>query len=122
MLTMSSMLAIDDPLREMLGDMSLFNFLCGEDNITGDIDYKHILKRLCNKLLRLKCMTLDSVTLTVRLIKLELMKAGIKDESAINAFLSPKDKQDVNLMYDLLTSIATLPPPSSDDNAGQQNT
>lgn len=116
------MLAIDDPLREMLGDMSLFNFLCGEDNITGDIDYKHILKRLCNTLLRLKCMTLDSVTLTVRLIKLELMKAGIKDESAINAFLSPKDKQDVNLMYDLLTSIATLPPPSSDDNAGQQNT
>ena len=65
-------------------------------------------------------MTLDGVVLTPQLLKRHLLKQGLKDERGINALLSPKDKQDVKLMYDLLSSIATLPPPSQDDSPSEQ--
>lgn len=107
-------------LHEKLGDMVLFNYLCGDEEITGDIDYKHILNRLHNTLLWLKCMTLDGVVLTPQVIKAHLLKAGIKDKYATNFLLSPADKQDVKLMYDLLTSIAMLPPCTPDDPVGEQ--
>ena len=101
LLTLVSEVMPDSPLREKLGIMSLFNYLCGEDDLTGDIDYKHILKRLQNTLLQLKCMTLDGVVLTPQLIKAHL-NASTLDKRGINALSSPKDKQDVKLMYDLL--------------------
>ena len=69
MLTLIHELERDSDLRNQLGDLALFNFLCGIDNETADIDYKHILKRLRNTLLRLKCMTLDGVVLTPQLLK-----------------------------------------------------
>ena len=65
-------------------------------------------------------MTLNGVVLTPQLLKRHLLKQGLKDERGINALLSPKDKQDVKLMYDLLSSIATLPPPSQDDSPTEQ--
>jgi hypothetical protein len=105
-------------LQNQLGDLALFNFLCGIDDETADIDYKHILKRLRNTPLWLKCMTLNGVVLTPQLLKRHLLKHGLKDERGINALLSPKDKQDVKLMYNL--SIATLPPPSQQDSPGEQ--
>jgi len=51
LLTLISEVMPNSPLHEKLGIMSLFNYLCGEDDLTGDIDYKHILKRLRNTLL-----------------------------------------------------------------------
>ena len=48
------------------------------------------------------------------------MKQGLKDERGVNALLSPKDKQDVKLMYDLLSSIATLPPALDTDSPSKQ--
>ena len=80
LLTLISEVMPDSPLHEKLGIMSLFNYLCGEDDLTGDIDYKHILKRLRNTLLRLKCMTLDGVVLTPQLIKAHLLNASMLDE------------------------------------------
>jgi hypothetical protein len=65
-------------------------------------------------------MTLDGIVLTPQLIKSHLLKAGLKDEHRINAFLSLEDKQDVKLMYDLITSIATLPPATALDTPGEQ--
>ena len=65
-------------------------------------------------------MTLDGVVLTPQLLKRHLLKQGIKDERGINALLSPKDKQDVKLMYDLLSSIATLPPALPSDSLSEQ--
>jgi hypothetical protein len=109
LLTLKSDLPLNSTLQLQLADMVLFNYLCGEDNITADIDYKNILRRLQNTLLHLKCMTLNGIVLTPQLIKSHLLKASLKEKCRINAPLSPKDKQDVKLMYDLLTSIATLP-------------
>jgi hypothetical protein len=88
----------DSQLRAQLGNLVLFNYICGLNGETADIDYKHILKRLRNTLLRLKCITLDGVVLTPQLLKRHLLKQGLKDERGINALLSPKDKQDVKLM------------------------
>ncbi|KIM80525.1 hypothetical protein PILCRDRAFT_822243 [Piloderma croceum F 1598] len=64
-------------------------------------------------------MTLDGAVLTPQLLKRHLLKHGLKDERGINALLSLKDKQDVKLRYDLLSSIATLPPPSREDSPTQ---
>jgi len=107
-------------LHAQLSDLALFNFLCGIDDETAHIDYKHILKHLWNTLLRLRCITLEGVVLTAQLLKWDLLKQGLKDERGINALLSPKTKQDVKLMYDLLSSIATLPPTLPTDLLSKQ--
>jgi hypothetical protein len=119
-LTLIREIAPDSELRSRIGDLALFNYLCGAYDVTADIDYKHLLKRFRNTLLRLKCITLDGVVLTPQLLKRHLMTLGIKDERGINALLSPKDKQDVKLMFDLLSSIASLPPPPSTDSPSVQ--
>ena len=46
MLTLICELERDLDLRNQLGDLALFNFLCGVDDETADIEYKHILKHL----------------------------------------------------------------------------
>jgi len=48
MLTLIRELDLNSDLRNQLGDLALFNFLCGTNDETADIDYKHILKRLRN--------------------------------------------------------------------------
>jgi hypothetical protein len=120
MLTLIHEPKLDSYLQKQLGELGLFNYLCGSAEETADIDYKHILKCLWNTLLQLKCMALDGVVLTPQLLKWHLLKQGLKDEHGINALLLPKDKQDVKLMYDLLSSIATLPPPLDTDSPSEQ--
>ena len=120
LLTLIHNLGPDSELRAQLGNLALFNYICRIDDETADIDYKHILKRLRNTLLRLKCITLGGVVLTAQLLKRHLLKQGLKDERGINALLSPKDKQDVKLMYDLLSSIAILPPALDTDSPSEQ--
>jgi hypothetical protein len=44
MLTLIHELERNSDLRNQLGDLALFNFLCRIDDETADIDYKHILK------------------------------------------------------------------------------
>jgi hypothetical protein len=67
-------------------------------------------------------MTLDGVVLTPQLIKAHLLNASTLDERGINALLSPKDKQDVKLMYDLLTSIACLHDANATNSPAEQQT
>ena len=67
-------------------------------------------------------MTLDGVVLTPQLIKAHLLNASMLDERGINALLSPKDKQDIKLMYDLLTSIACLPDTNATNSPAEQQT
>ena len=98
MLTMISKIAADSQLQANLGDLELFDYRCGSDEETADFEYKHLLKRLRNTLLRMKCTTLDGVVLTTQLLKSHLLELGTKDVDGINALLSPKDKQDVKLI------------------------
>ena len=115
-------LELESGLHEILGKLELLNLHCGPDQETPDFEYKHLLKRLCNTLLQMKCTTLDGVVLTPQLLKSHLLQHMAKGEHGVNAILSPKDKQDVKLMCDLLSSIATLPPASLSSSPAEQKT
>lgn len=110
---MKTTISANSPLQSILRDLELFNYECGENEETMDIKYKHLLKCLQNTLIHAKCTTIDSIVLTLQVLKHHLLSLGIKDEQGINALLSTKDKQDIKLMYNLLTLIASLSPPSS---------
>lgn len=45
-------------LRKVLGELSFFNYLCGEDEITANIDTLHIMKRMWNTSIRAKGTTI----------------------------------------------------------------
>ncbi|TFK45706.1 hypothetical protein OE88DRAFT_1639531 [Heliocybe sulcata] len=91
----------------LLEPLRLFNFLCGEDDVTGDFDYKHVIKRFRNTLLRHRGITISGVTITPSIIEKHLLHEG---ESArhVHGLLSPNDRQDVPLAYSLLLSISGL--------------
>ena len=112
LLTLTQSVPPSSPIFEILSCLRLFNMLCGDDDLTGDFDWKHILKRFHNTLLRLKGILIDGVVITAAVIKLHLMKNGMT-ETAANAILSPNDKQDVTLMIQLLNSLAQLPDTSA---------
>ena len=76
-LTLIHKLELDSDLRKQLGNLELFNYLCGINDKMADIDYKHILKCLRNTLLRLKFMTLGGVVPTPQLLKWHLLKQAL---------------------------------------------
>ncbi|KAF7970371.1 hypothetical protein HWV62_24292 [Athelia sp. TMB] len=96
------------PIFSRLSPLSLFNLLCGLDDLTSDPDWKHILKRFRNTLLRLQGIKIDGTLITASIIEAHLIQGGMS-ESAARAVLSPNDKQDVVLMIQLLDTIAQLP-------------
>src|ERR1700683_5024235 len=59
LLTMDRELEVESELHKILGKLELLNLHCGSDQETPDFEYKHLLKRLCNTLLRMKCTTMD---------------------------------------------------------------
>ncbi|KAJ6579391.1 hypothetical protein B0H10DRAFT_2342503 [Mycena sp. CBHHK59/15] len=96
------------PLQK-LGELALFDYHCGVGELTGNIDWKHIFKRLRNTLIRLLASALDGVVLTPQLIKQHLLRDSSLGEQRIDKLLAPNDRQNVKLMYDLLSAIAMLP-------------
>lgn len=89
---------------------SLFPFVCGEDEVTNDPDWKHGFKRLRNTLLRNAGVTLDNTSLSADIIKMHLIEAEQMTAAAADRLLAPNDRQDVVLMIQLLNSISRLPP------------
>jgi hypothetical protein len=43
-LTLIQEIAPGSELWSQLGDLALFNYLCGDYDMTADINYKHLLK------------------------------------------------------------------------------
>ncbi|KZP32677.1 hypothetical protein FIBSPDRAFT_722568, partial [Athelia psychrophila] len=107
-ITMTHTLDPTSPIFENLGYLRLFDLLCGEDDITGDIEYKHLIKRLRNSLLRAKGVTINGQHLNQSILRKHLRHAGL-EEHRVTALCSPHDKQDVKLAYDLLSALAVLP-------------
>jgi hypothetical protein len=103
-------------LFKKIGDLPLFDYHCGDDDITGNIDYKHICKRLRNSLIRQLASTIDGVVLTPQLIKQHLLRDSPHNFHHVIGILNPNDRQNVKLMYDLLSSIAVLPEPRETDS------
>jgi hypothetical protein len=79
-----------------LSSLQLFNILCGDNDLTSDPDWKHILQ-FRNTLLYLLGIVIDGVVITTAILKMHLMINSMT-ESAADAILSPNDKQDVTLM------------------------
>lgn len=114
-ITLTAPLRETSPIHPILSSLRLFNLLCGEDDLTGDLDWKHILKRFRNTLLRLCGIEIDNTVITTSVIRKHLKDSGLMSDSAITAVLSPNDKQDVVLMIQLLNAVATLPPARPED-------
>ncbi|KAJ7232148.1 hypothetical protein B0H12DRAFT_1003412, partial [Mycena haematopus] len=109
-------------LFKKLGDLPLFDYHCGDDDLTGNIDAKHICKRFRNTLIRQLASTIDGVVLTQQLIKQHLVRDSQHKPHHINNLLNPNDRQNVKLMYDLLSSIAVLPEAKNTDSPAFTNT
>jgi hypothetical protein len=120
-LTMNRDLDPNSLLYAQLGFLPLFNYHCGADDITMDIDYKHLFKRYRNTLIRLQGTTIGGLVITTQLLKAHLLRGGLT-EQRINSLLCPEDRQDVKLMYDLLSAIAVLPEAQPDDTPTFRNT
>ncbi|KAG6819936.1 hypothetical protein H0H93_007260 [Arthromyces matolae] len=105
----------------LLAPLRLFNFFCGDDDLTSDFDTKHVLKRFRNTLLRMRGFLLDGTAISVSVLKAHLLKDG-HDSVAIDALLKPNDKQDVVLMIKLLYAISRLPECHADDSPATHST
>ncbi|GJE96106.1 hypothetical protein PsYK624_122990 [Phanerochaete sordida] len=103
-------LAASSPIFPLLSPLSLFNTICGEDDITIDFDYKHCFKRLRNTLLRSKGLQINGVSVTSAVLHHHIVEGGTASTSTAAVLLSPNDKQDVTLAYRLLYALVRLKP------------
>lgn len=111
LLTMCYELGASSGLYSLLGPLPLFNRLVGVDDLVCDKDWRHVIKRFRNTLLRNSTpLRVNGSTLTRPLIKRHLVEALGMSSSTADSLLSPNDPQDVVLAFRLLNSISTLPP------------
>jgi hypothetical protein len=120
-ITLDRRLPATSPIYPLLAPLPLFDLTCGEDDITPDFDYKHVLKRFRNTLLRQKGVIIDGVSLSTSIIKAHLVENGMAPDSA-DTLLAPNDKQDVVLMLKLLHSISLLKPSAESDKPTSKST
>ena len=114
-LTLAQDLPSSSPIYSKLKPLRLLNRLCGHDDITSDFDWKHVLKRYCNALLRLNGCTVNNTLLTPAVLQKHLVDSGILSPDSARSLLNPNDKQDVVLMYSLLNAISKLQEASEDN-------
>ncbi|KAJ7085187.1 hypothetical protein B0H15DRAFT_988746 [Mycena belliarum] len=108
-LTMNRDLHRDSPIYPLLAPLELMNLRVGEDDLTADKDYRHVLKTFRNLLMRRKGTKALGILITPAVIKRHLLLAGHSQEQ-VNSYLNPNDKQDVILGYSLLQGLWSLPP------------
>ncbi|KAJ7198077.1 hypothetical protein GGX14DRAFT_374467, partial [Mycena pura] len=107
--TFSHQLSPDSDIYPLLKDLEFMDFHVGEDDLTGDKDFKHVFKRLRNRLLRARGMSVFGVSINPAIIRSHLLSAGLSSQH-VNAMLNPEDKQDVKVACTLLKDIWSLPP------------
>ncbi|KAJ7078273.1 hypothetical protein B0H15DRAFT_804878 [Mycena belliarum] len=113
-LTMNRDLHRDSPIYPLLAPLELMNLRVGEDDLTADKDYRHVLKTFRNLLMRRKGTKALGILITPAVIKRHLLLAGHSQEQ-VNSYLNPNDKQDVILGYSLLQGLWSLPPAPADN-------
>ncbi|KZP10387.1 hypothetical protein FIBSPDRAFT_700742, partial [Athelia psychrophila] len=118
---LSTTLEPSDPVRKKLGELRLFNYRCGRDGVTPDIEYKHIMKRLRSSLLRSAGCKINGRLINQEILR-DHLQATTLAKHRIDTIVDPSDKQDVKLMYDLLSAIAILPAAAEDDPPPIHNT
>ena len=114
-LTMTSQLSTSSPIYPQLSSLTLMNHLVGLDDITADKDFKHILKRERNLLMRHKGVLIQGFCITPAILRKHLESHGVPSHR-LRSLLNPNDKQDVILAYSLIKEIWSLPPPADDSS------
>src|SRR5258708_39444057 len=84
--------------------------MVGEDELTSDKDYKHIMKRFWHAHLRPSGISIGGVQITPLVLQSHL-EANKYPISQINNLMNIMDKQDVTTMLNLMQLIWLLPPP-----------
>lgn len=93
------------------------NLDVGDDDLTADKDYKHVIKRCRNLIIRPRGFKVHGIHITTTMLRSQLRAAGLP-QSRIETLLKPDDKQDVKLAYDVLQTIWSLASPASDADPG----
>ncbi|KAF9012081.1 hypothetical protein BDQ17DRAFT_1322030 [Cyathus striatus] len=96
------------PLYNQLKFLSFLNLHVGDDDLTCDKDFKHIVKRLRNLFIRERGISINNRRITPNIIKGQLKCEGLSADH-IRSLFNPNDKQDVKLAYDMLKDIWSLP-------------
>lgn len=126
LLTFKKTLPTTSKIYPQLSPLSLLNLHVGDDDLTCDKDWKHVIKRLRNLLLRDRGVLVDGFRVTPAIIQAHL-RSGNSSAEHINAIFNPEDLQDVKLAFDLLRDIWSLPElpenpaPSEQANPGFQS-
>ncbi|KAG6848163.1 hypothetical protein H0H93_002810, partial [Arthromyces matolae] len=107
-LTFKRKLTENSSIYDLVSVLPLMNLLVGDDDITADKDWKHVIKRLRNLVLRVRGIVIDLIRITPAIIKTHLRENGCSADH-IRSLFNPEDQQDVKLAFDLLKDIWTLP-------------
>jgi len=102
------------PIFPLLSNLRLMNLFVGDFDLTADKDYKHVMKRLRNLLLRKMGTLVDGVHITSALLRFHLKENNVSTHR-LDYLLNPHDRQNVPLCYSLLKEVWSLPDPSPSD-------
>lgn len=116
-LTFKHALRPESPLYPLLSALRFLNLWVGDDDLTPDKDFKHVIKRLRNLLLRICGINIMGFTITPAITRSHLREAGHSAEH-IHSIFNPADKQDVKLAFDMLRDIWSLPSAAPDARPG----
>ncbi|THV03775.1 hypothetical protein K435DRAFT_791520 [Dendrothele bispora CBS 962.96] len=115
-LTVKEQLSSSSPIYPLLCGLKFMNLLVGLWSLTADKDFRHVFKRLRNRLISRGVVIFDQV-LTSDIIKKHLRDSGYSN-THIRSIFHPNDKQDVVLAYLLLRDIWSLQPALEDASPG----
>ncbi|EIW75146.1 hypothetical protein CONPUDRAFT_66200, partial [Coniophora puteana RWD-64-598 SS2] len=113
LLTHKRKLAPSSPIFSYVGKLPLMNTLVGDNDLTSDKDWKHvIMKRIRCAILRDKGITIYDYNIPPATLGWHLRSGGLAPHQVEN-LMNPNDKQDVLLAVSLLKSVWDLPETSS---------
>ncbi len=113
-LTHKRLLSPLSPIYPLLSNLHLMNLLVGDNDLTANKDYKHVMKHLQNVLLWKMGTMVNRFHITPALLHLYLKANGVSN-LRLNTLLNPSDCQNVPLCYTLLKEVWSLPDPALSD-------
>ncbi|RDB24483.1 hypothetical protein Hypma_008516 [Hypsizygus marmoreus] len=106
-------IAAGHKLFKFLGRLLGLNLFVGDGDITGDIDWKHEIKRVGRLLRTLQGVTIGRTIINPETLRQHLQRDKTKSDAAIDLLLRPEDSQDVPRAIDFIEAvhaIALIPP------------
>jgi hypothetical protein len=108
-LTFKHDLSNDSPIFRLLAPCHFMNLKVGDDDVTADKDYCHVIKRLRNMMLRKRGLVVEEAVVNPSKAQQHLRHSGISDQNIRSTF-NPEDLQNVENAYRFLRNIIALPP------------